>query len=59
MIIGVLHASFAIYVFSKYISSSGYWLAYLSCGMLIIIYLAYYFLTSTIYSRIIHEKDRK
>ncbi|OJG66704.1 hypothetical protein RV09_GL000851 [Enterococcus moraviensis] len=59
MIIGVLHASFAIYVFSKYISSSGYWLAYLSCGMLIIIYLAYYFLTSAIYSRIIHEKDRK
>lgn len=57
MIIGVLHATFAIYVFSKYISSSGYWLAYLSCGMLILIYLAYYFLTSAIYSRIIHGRD--
>lgn len=58
MIIGVLHATFAIYVFSRYITSSGYWLAYLSCGMLILIYLAYYFLTSAIYSRIIHGKDR-
>lgn len=57
MIIGVLHATFAIYVFSKFISSSGYWLAYLSCGMLILIYLAYYFLTSAIYSRIIHGRD--
>ncbi|WP_086312045.1 hypothetical protein A5821_003301 [Enterococcus sp. 7F3_DIV0205] len=58
MIIGVLHASFAIYVFSKYISSSGYWLAYLSCGLLILVYLAYYFLTSAIYSRIIHRRDQ-
>lgn len=58
MIIGVLHATFAIYVFSKFVSSSGYWLAYLSCGLLILIYLAYYFLTSAIYSRIIHGKDR-
>ncbi|WP_348922188.1 ABC transporter permease [Enterococcus rotai] len=59
MIIGVLHATFAIYVFSKFISSSGYWLAYLSCGLLILIYLAYYFLTSAIYSRIIHGKYRQ
>ncbi|OJG53531.1 hypothetical protein RV06_GL000605 [Enterococcus haemoperoxidus] len=59
MIIGVLHATFAIYVFSKYISSSGYWLAYLSCGLLILIYLAYYFLTSAIYSRIIHGRNQK
>ncbi|OJG73951.1 hypothetical protein RV12_GL000532 [Enterococcus quebecensis] len=58
MIIGVLHASFAIYVFSKIITSSGYWLAYLSCGLLILIYLAYYFLTSAIYSRMIHGSDR-
>lgn len=57
MIIGVLHATFAIYLFSQYISSSGYWLAYLSCGMLILIYLAYYLLTSAIYSRIIHGRD--
>ncbi|MBM7688467.1 hypothetical protein BCR24_06745 [Enterococcus ureilyticus] len=58
MIIGVLHAAFAIYVFSKFITSSGYWLAYLSCGLLILIYLAYYFLTSAIYSSIIQGKDR-
>ncbi|MBO0440495.1 ABC transporter permease [Candidatus Enterococcus ikei] len=59
MIIGVLHATFAIYVFSKFITSSGYWLAYLSCGILILIYLTYYFLTSAIYSRMIHGKDRQ
>ncbi|EOL42810.1 ABC transporter permease [Enterococcus caccae] len=59
MIIGVLHATFAIYVFSKFISSSGYWLAYLSCGLLILIYLSYYFLTSAIYSRIIHGKHQQ
>lgn len=58
VIIGVLHATFAIYVFSQFISSSGYWLAYLACGLLILIYLAYYFLTSAIYSRIIHGRNR-
>lgn len=57
MIIGVLHATFAIYVFSKFISSSGYWLAYLSCGLMILIYLAYYFLTSAIYSRVVQGKE--
>ncbi|MFD1902249.1 ABC transporter permease [Enterococcus termitis] len=57
MIIGVLHASFAIYVFSKIITSSGYWLAYLACGLLILVYLAYYFLTSAIYTRIVRGKD--
>jgi putative ABC transport system permease protein len=58
MVIGVLHAFFAIYVFSKFVSSSGYWLAYLSCGMLILIYLAYYFLTSAIYARIISGRNQ-
>ncbi|MTD41400.1 FtsX-like permease family protein [Erwinia sp. CPCC 100877] len=58
MLIGVLHATFAIYVFSSFVSSSGYWLAYLSCGMLILIYLAYYFLTSAIYTRIIHGREQ-
>ncbi|MDA9472160.1 ABC transporter permease [Enterococcus sp. 5H] len=59
MLIGVLHATFAIFVFSKYISGSGYWLAYLACGILVLIYLAYYFLTSAIYSRIIHGRNLK
>jgi putative ABC transport system permease protein len=59
MVIGVLHATFAIYVFSKFVSSSGYWLAYLSCGLLILIYLAYYFLTSAIYTRIIRGRDQR
>lgn len=59
MLIGVLHATFAIFVFSKYISGSGYWLAYLACGILILIYLAYYFLTSAIYSRIVHGRNLK
>lgn len=59
MLIGVLHAAFAIFVFSKYISGSGYWLAYLACGILILIYLAYYFLTSAICARIIHGRNLK
>ena len=59
MILGVLHAIFAVVVFSTYVSSSGYWLAYLSCGMLILIYLAYYVLTSVIYCRIIQKNKTK
>ncbi|MHC5226962.1 ABC transporter permease [Enterococcus sp. LJL99] len=58
MIIGSLHALFAILILSKVISSSGYWLAYFACGLLILIYLFYFFLTSAIYSRIVHRKDR-
>ena len=58
MIIGILHAVFAILILSKVISSSGYWLAYFACGLLILVYLFYFFLTSAIYSRIVHKKDR-
>lgn len=57
MIIGVLHAVFAIYVFSKFVESSGYWLAYLSCGLLLLIYFSFYLLTSAIYSRMIFSKS--
>ena len=32
MFIGIMHAIFAIYVFSIFVESSGYWLAYVSCG---------------------------
>lgn len=59
MILGGLHATFAIVVFSTYVSSSGYWLAYVSCGLLILIYLAYYILTSVIYCRIIQKNKTK
>lgn len=58
MIIGVLHATFAIYIFSQFVSSAGYWLAYISCGILIFIYLLFYLLTSAIYSRMIHSDRR-
>lgn len=56
MFIGILHAVFAIYVFSKFVASSGYWLAYVSCGILLLIYLSFYLLTSAIYSRMIFSK---
>ncbi|MBP2099979.1 ABC transporter permease [Enterococcus rivorum] len=56
MFIGILHAIFAIYVFSNFVESSGYWLAYVSCGILLLIYLSFYLLTAAIYSRMIFSK---
>lgn len=57
MIIGICHAFFAIIILTRIISSSGYWLVYSACGLLILIYLSYFFLTSAIYCRIVHRKD--
>ena len=43
MVIGILHTTFAIYLLSQFIKSPGYLLVYLSCGILIIVYLILYF----------------
>jgi len=55
MILGITHAVFAINVFSQYVEGADYWLAYFVCGLLIVIYLLFYFLTSRLYCRIIEE----
>lgn len=43
MVIGILHTTFAIYLLSQFIKSPGYLLVYLSCGILIIVYLIFIF----------------
>jgi putative ABC transport system permease protein len=58
MLIGVLHATFAIYLISQFVESGGYWLAYLSCGILVLLYILFYFFTSALYSRFIHSNRR-
>ncbi|EOH60707.1 hypothetical protein I587_00595 [Enterococcus mundtii ATCC 882] len=55
MILGITHAVFAINVFSQYVEGADYWLAYFVCGLLIVIYLLFYFMTSRLYCRIIEE----
>ncbi|WP_369468232.1 FtsX-like permease family protein [Enterococcus faecalis] len=55
MVIGILHTTFAIYLLSQFIKSPGYLLVYLSCGILIIVYLIFYILTSAIYARMIRH----
>ncbi|WP_245187044.1 ABC transporter permease [Enterococcus larvae] len=56
MLLGILHAFFAVHLFNQLIPSPGYRLAYLSCGVLLLIYIVYYVLTSKIYYWIV-EKD--
>ncbi|AZP92326.1 ABC transporter permease [Enterococcus mundtii] len=55
MILGITHAVFAINVFSQYVEGADYWLVYFVCGLLIVIYLLFYFMTSRLYCRIIEE----
>ncbi|EME8217315.1 ABC transporter permease [Enterococcus faecium] len=55
MILGITHAVFAINVFTQYIKTADYWLAYLVSGLLILIYLLLYVITSQLYCRIIEE----
>ncbi|MDA9429092.1 hypothetical protein B834_1580 [Enterococcus mundtii 1A] len=55
MILGITHAVFSINVFSQYVEGADYWLAYFVCGLLIVIYLLFYFMTSRLYCRIIEE----
>lgn len=55
MILGITHAVFAINVFSQYVEGADYWLAYFVCGLLIVIYLLFYVVTSRLYCRIIEE----
>lgn len=55
MILGIMHTIFAVNVFSQFIATASYWLPYLICGFLIIIYLLFYYITSRLYCRIIEE----
>ncbi len=55
MILGILHAVFAINVYTQYIKTADYWLAYLVCGLLIVIYMLLYYATSKVYCRIVEN----
>lgn len=55
MILGILHAVFAINVFTQYIKTADYWLAYLVCGLLVVVYVLLYVITCRWYYRIIKE----
>ncbi|WP_086348950.1 ABC transporter permease [Candidatus Enterococcus clewellii] len=57
MFLGILHAFFAVRLFNQLVPSSGYRLAYISCGLLILIYMVYYVLTSRIYYWIIEKVE--
>ncbi|WP_165003033.1 MULTISPECIES: ABC transporter permease [unclassified Enterococcus] len=56
MFLGIAHAVFAINVFAQYIETADYWMAYLVCGLLIIVYLLFYIVTSKLYCRIVEEQ---
>ena len=55
MLLGIVHTVFAVNVFSQFIATANYWLPYMICGFLIIIYLLFYYITSRLYCRIIEE----
>lgn len=55
VILGSMHAIFAIKVLTQYIEIANYGIAYLICGLLIVVYLLFYFITSILYCRIIEE----
>ncbi|MCB5952242.1 FtsX-like permease family protein [Enterococcus sp. BWT-B8] len=58
ILLGLLHAGFAIRLYSQLVPSSGYWLVYLSCGLLIIIYAVYFLVTSSVYCWIAGESNK-
>ncbi|MBF8807649.1 MAG: ABC transporter permease [Enterococcus lacertideformus] len=53
--LGSMHTIFAIKVFTQYIDTANYGLAYLICSLLILIYVLFYYTTSLLYCRIIEE----
>lgn len=57
MLLGIFHAFFAVHLFNQMVPSSGYRLAYISCGLLILIYIVYYILTSRIYYWIVESDE--
>ncbi|MBL1227562.1 ABC transporter permease [Enterococcus sp. BWR-S5] len=57
MLLGIFHAFFAVHLFNQLVPSSGYRLAYISCGLLILIYILYYVLTSRIYCWIVENDE--
>lgn len=55
IILGSMHTFFAIEVFTQYVDTANYGLAYLICGSLVLIYILFYYITSVLYCRIIEE----
>ena len=55
MILGMMHAYFAIYVFSEFAAEASYWLAYLFCVLLMVVYGFFYLLTILMYGKILEK----
>ncbi|KAF1297089.1 hypothetical protein BAU15_05930 [Enterococcus sp. JM4C] len=55
MIVGISHAYFAIHFFSEFSATASYWLAYLFCGLLMLVYIFFYVLTILLYGRIVEK----
>lgn len=57
MLLGVLHAFFAIHIFSQLVTNKDYWLSYLFCGLLVLVYVVFYAGTTAVYQRIIESGE--
>lgn len=55
IILGTLHAIFAIRLLSLFLDNPGLQLVYIVCGIFIMIYLMFYLLTAKIYNRIVNR----
>lgn len=53
MLIGLLHAFFAVTLFSNFVTNADYRLTYLSCGILVLLYVLFYFITAAHCYRIV------
>ncbi|QFP79202.1 ABC transporter permease [Latilactobacillus graminis] len=54
IILGSMHAFFAIRMLGLFLDNPGLQLAYLVCGLLIVIYFIFYLITANIYNRIVN-----
>lgn len=53
MFIGLMHAFFAVTLFSNFVTNADYRLTYLSCGILVLLYVLFYFITAAHCYRIV------
>lgn len=51
--VGLLHSLFAVYVFQQIVNNANYWFVYLFCGILLAIYILFYFVTCQYQKRLI------
>jgi len=54
IILGTLHAIFAIRLLSLFLDNPGLQLVYIVCGIFIMIYFVFYLVTAEIYNRIVN-----